>query len=796
MKKVLTSLIALVAVAAMAMTANAAVTVTLVTPPEGDVSNPGHFPDIEFDGHDGINQGNTLTMTNENGDAVTCSFDYDPTNWDTNYYIVDCSKVTKSGKWTLTLPAGILNADGADNDEITWTWNYTNPTEGETPDEPGDDNLTPFDLSARIANTVDNKTVYVQPGESFENADYLPNIQFDMPETGYTINNTELQLTSDKGFDKNITVNSKFYEMGYANQVLVMVGSEEIKESATYTLHVPAGFATSATESSKAVDFSWTYTYTGGSEGPDTPAELVVKSVSVGGVDIKTTPALAAINPNDEIVVNIDPIPEAVMLEVRFKDETNDEFIRTFEIRDNEYNKDVVAKPAEGYYRTLAGGDAVNKFYTGTEYGIIITAYSTINVGNPANIVWGPQTVTFSGATEPYKYSPVTVASVTPENNFEVVDASQPIVITYSAPVTVDKIEASTGGQAATIVDMLPYATPNADKTVWTIKPGKAFWEGSTTDWMFMIYAKDENGLVVKGNSGEDAESYYQVIYSCFMGWPTVDISPASGMVEELYTFTIANTRGISLSYNYVPYVVNADGETVAKVDMNSQIQYDAAGNNINDVEGRDIKAVKATFHLTAPITEPGKYTLISPRSCYAIGTEFDADNNRYFETEYTVVKMPKAKVDVELVNFANVSFQVLQGKDATVALSPSADWKLAALTLNGEDVTSAVADNTYTISAIEADAKLVATYEYAHEVETIQTSGVVDVAGKQITVANDGDRISVEGVAEGDTIKVYTVNGMVIANVVAEQDIVKISCPTGQVYIVVINDKAVKIQH
>lgn len=794
MKKVLTSLIALVAVAAMAMTANAAVTVTLVTPPEGDVSNPGHFPDIEFDGHDGINQGNTLTMTNENGDAVTCSFDYDPTNWDTNYYIVDCSKVTKSGKWTLTLPAGILNADGADNDEITWTWNYTNPTEGETPDEPGDDNLTPFDLSARIANTVDNKTVYVQPGESFENADYLPNIQFDMPKAGYTINNTELQLTSDKGFDKNITVNSMFYEMGYANQVLVMVGSEEIKESATYTLHIPAGFATSATESSKAVDFSWTYTYTGGSVGPDTPEELVVKSVSVGGVDIKTTPTLAAINPNDEIVVNIDPIPEAVMLEVRFKDETNDEFIRTFEIRDNEYNKDVVAKPAEGYYRTLAGGDAVNKFYTGTEYGIIITAYSTINVGNPANIVWGPQTVAFSGATEPYKYSPVTVASVTPENNFEVVDASQPIVITYSAPVTVDKIEASTGGQGATVVDMLPYATPNADKTVWTIKPGKAFWEGSTTDWMFMIYAKDENGLVVKGNSGEDAESYYQVTYGCYMGWPTVDILPASGMVEELYTFTITNSRGIGLSYNYTPYVVNAEGETVAKVDLNSQIQYDAAGNNIKDVLG--VKAVKATFNLTAPITEPGKYTLISPRSCYTIGEEFDADNNGYFETEYTVVKMPKVKVDVELVNFANVSFQVLQGKDATVALTPSADWKLATLTLNGEDVTKAVADNAYTIAAIEADAKLVATYEYAHEVETIQTSGVVDVAGKQITVANDGDRISVEGVAEGDTIKVYTVNGMVIANGVAEQDIVKISCPTGQVYIVVINDKAVKIQH
>jgi len=784
MKKVLTSLIALVAVAAMAMTANAAVTVTLVTPPEGDVSNPGHFPTIQLDTE--AYESGTVTMSLEGGESVVCDWSF---NMSAYKLEVNCDKVTKSGKWTLTIPAGALAnpEDDTDvNEEITYTWNYINPTEGEAP-------VSGITLSAFTTNTEGGK---VAPGNPCENDEYFRNINITLPKYGLTVNNTTLKITSDNGFEGDAEVMTMFYDMEMSQDLIVKCSALDIKESGTYTLHVPAGFVTDGTSSNETVDFSWTYTYTGGSEGPDTPAELVVKSVSVGGVDIKTTPTLAAINPNDEIVVNIDPIPEAVMLEVRFKDETNDEFIRTFEIRDNEYNKDVVAKPAEGYYRTLAGGDAVNKFYTGTEYGIIITAYSTINVGNPANIVWGPQTVTFSGATEPYKYSPVTVASVTPENNFEVVDASQPIVITYSAPVTVDKIEASTGGQGATVVDMLPYATPNADKTVWTIKPGKAFWEGSTTDWMFMIYAKDENGLVVKGNSGEDAESYYQVIYSCFMGWPTVDISPASGMVEELYTFTIANTRGISLSYNYVPYVVNADGETVAKVDMNSQIQYDAAGNNINDVEGRDIKAVKATFHLTAPITEPGKYTLISPRSCYAIGTEFDADNNRYFETEYTVVKMPKAKVDVELVNFANVSFQVLQGKDATVALSPSADWKLAALTLNGEDVTSAVADNTYTISAIEADAKLVATYEYAHEVETIQTSGVVDVAGKQITVANDGDRISVEGVAEGDTIKVYTVNGMVIANVVAEQDIVKISCPTGQVYIVVINDKAVKIQH
>lgn len=785
MKKVLTSLIALVAIAAMAVTANAAVTVTLVSPAEGDVTNNGHFPTIKINAGDAMEQIDAVTMTPETGDPISCPWSFSHGSYAME---VDCSKVTASGKWTLTIPAGAFSDEISVNDEITYTWNYTNPTEGQAP--------TNFDLTAQVPIVVNGQTVFVKPGESFSYAENFPNIQFVMPEDGYTINNKVLQLTSDKGYDTNITVNSMFYEMGYVPEVLVMVSGADIKESATYTLHVPAGFATKGAESSAAADFSWTYTYTGGSEGPDTPSELVVNSLTVGGVDVANTKSLTAINPGDEIVVNIAPIADAAMVAVDFKDITNDEIIRSFEIYDNPYNDDVVAKPAEGYYRTVSGGKAVNKFYADNEYRIVVTAYSSNNVNNPANIVWGPQNIDFTGTMEPYKYSPVTVVSVTPEDGTEILDASQPIVITYSAPVEVDKAQASTGGQMSTIVDMLPYATPNADKTVWTIKPSKSFWETSDNSWMFMVYAKDENGLVVKGNFGEDADSYYQVTYGCYMAWPIVDIAPASGMVEELYSFTIAASRGIGLSYNAVPYIVNEAGETVAKVDMNSQIQYDANGTDISTFPMGDYVAVKATFHLTAPITEPGKYTLVSPRSSYAIGSQYDSDMNRYFETEYTVVKMPKVKVDVELVNFANVSFEVLEGKDATVGLTPSADWKLATLTLNGEDVTSDVADNAYTIAAIEADAKLVATYEYAHEVETIQSSGVVDVAGKQITVANDGDRISIEGVAAGDTIKVYTVNGMVIANTVAEQDIVKISCPIGQVYIVVINDKAVKIQH
>lgn len=784
MKKVLTSLIALVSIATMAMTASAALSVS-VTPAEGDVTNPGHFPNITVNPGDAMETISEVVMTPEVGDPVVCPWEFDSANW--SGMIVDCSKVTASGKWTLTIPAGAFEGDGVVNDEVSFTWNYTNPTEGQE---------TPVQKIALSAFTLNQAGGRVQSGGDVENDSYLQNINIELPDYGYKINGTTLRLTSDKGYDKELDVITTFYDNEFATQLIVKSAIMEIKESATYTLHVPAGFVTGDNEESEAAEFTWNYTYTGNAGGSDIPEELTVNSIKVANVDVATVKSLAAINPGDEMVVEIAPIADAAMLVVEFQNITNDEVVRVFEIYNNPYNPDITANPTEGYYRTVAGGSAVNKFYNDCDYRIVMTAYSTTNVNNPANSVWGPVNIDFKGETVPYQYSPVTMVSVSPESGTEVTDDAQPIVLTYSAPVEIVSAQASTGGQEAVVTDMLPYTTSNADKTVWTIKPGKSFWSSCANDMMFNIAVKDENGLVLKGDRGGDAESYFSFVFGCYMAWPTVKITPASGWVEELYSFTIADSRGAGLSYTSVPYVVNENGEKVATVDMNSQVQYDANGRDITTVDGKDVIAATATFHLDKAITEPGRYTLISPRASYALGTEFNAEQNRYFETEYTVVKMPKAKVDVELVNFAQVSFEVLEGKDVVVALTPSEDWTVASLKLNDKDVTSNVTNNTYTIAAIEGDATLVATYEYAHEVSTIQESGVVNVAGNEVTVRNDSDRISIEGVAAGDSIKVYTINGMVIANTVAEQDIVKISCPTGQVYVVVINETAVKIQH
>lgn len=108
--------------------------------------------------------------------------------------------------------------------------------------------------------TADGATVKVAPNGSFENATKFPNINITMAEYGATVAGSTLSLTSDKGYSKDIEINSMFYEMEYGNDIIVKISNEEITESGVYTLHVPAGFLTLNGESNEAADFVWTYT--------------------------------------------------------------------------------------------------------------------------------------------------------------------------------------------------------------------------------------------------------------------------------------------------------------------------------------------------------------------------------------------------------------------------------------------------------------------------------------------------------------------------------------------------------
>ena len=53
---------------------------------------------------------------------------------------------------------------------------------------------------------------------------------------------------------------------------------------------------------------------------------------------------------------------------------------------------------------------------------------------------------------------------------------------------------------------------------------------------------------------------------------------------------------------------------------------------------------------------------------------------------------------------------------------------------------------------------------------------------------------LRVTGAAEGDAISVYTIDGMLVTQESAEESETLLTLPTGQVYIVKVADKVVKI--
>lgn len=105
----------------------------LISPAEGPVTQEGHFPDILLGSEDCDVNTPTVTMTSSEGETIDVpwSFDMNSKPWSVR---VDCSKIVKSGTWTLTIPAGSIY-DYSDNSIVneakSYTWNYTNPTEGQ-----------------------------------------------------------------------------------------------------------------------------------------------------------------------------------------------------------------------------------------------------------------------------------------------------------------------------------------------------------------------------------------------------------------------------------------------------------------------------------------------------------------------------------------------------------------------------------------------------------------------------------------------------------------------------------------
>ena len=136
------------------------------------------------------------------------------------------------------------------------------------------------------------------------------------------------------------------------------------------------------------------------------------------------------------------------------------------------------------------------------------------------------------------------------------------------------------------------------------------------------------------------------------------------------------------------------------------------------------------------------------------------------------------------------VKIAVDLGRTYKVQIEPSEGWRINSVSFDGVDMTAQLdKNNTFTTPAVMGGAVLNVAYEM------LDDNNVTSVSDSPIKVYGHESQLFICGTEQGDHIAVYTVSGTAMAEVVAEGGENCITLPEGQLYIVKVADKVVKIQ-
>lgn len=204
------------------------------------------------------------------------------------------------------------------------------------------------------------------------------------------------------------------------------------------------------------------------------------------------------------------------------------------------------------------------------------------------------------------------------------------------------------------------------------------------------------------------------------------------------------------------------------------------------------------------PLRSGDECTIILPEGAVYYPTDPDITNK---EISITVKGMDVKQVDEpEFVNvevcingFHTSKFESVKGRKLTLNLVPDGNWTVTGLSRDGDDgIIDKFEDGVYTTPALSADTRIEATVEYAGVLINETATSVMEIPDMNVKVYSDGENIIVEGMNVGDMVAVYSVNGMLIAEreMTTADHNMQITIARGQVYIVRVNNQAVKIQH
>ena len=273
------------------------------------------------------------------------------------------------------------------------------------------------------------------------------------------------------------------------------------------------------------------------------------------------------------------------------------------------------------------------KFYEGHQYTAEFVFYNGTDewtdTGMPTQVV-DKVTYEFTGKVEGYKYSDITLLSITPEPYTVVINDPSLAVFTYefSGPVNVYKA-ASPLGQNGMNVFPASSLSSNEDKTVWTLDLSNDSYVNSVDAMLTIyVYARDLDGNQLKGDFGEETESCFTAEWVCDLGGKAiVMVSPDPGeTLDRLTEIVVKSESGEPMSWSWsgAAVVKNILGQTLGTLVYESEATEDAA------LEFRFTKWMDDNWNVTPiDLVKEGFYTVEFDPGCFVFGEQFESVYSR-----------------------------------------------------------------------------------------------------------------------------------------------------------------------
>lgn len=351
------------------------------------------------------------------------------------------------------------------------------------------------------------------------------------------------------------------------------------------------------------------------------------------------------------------------------------------DLNPNESDDAMIATTASILYNEETGeweseiyGLNSTKTYLGHTYVVKVNAYETrADFDRYHNDPVGTASFTFNGSSEPYAYSDVKLASISPED-FNITDAKDfRIVAKFDGLVKViEGVTCIAGGAAS---DDAPFTLTPTDpdeegySDEWTLTLTDALLAEQTSQQITVnIAAEDQDGHRVQGNYRKEENSLFQYTFTLSYQGAELSLVSPEETVDSLKEFVVECKKPLNIS-GYV-----ADSEVVvygnrksfafASIEpvyakeiqevidyMNSHSVQETIEKFGNDryFQAMNTPATQMKLTLKETITEPGEYTLHIPADYFCAGEQFDSENTKEFNASFTIEEVV-APIECELV--------------------------------------------------------------------------------------------------------------------------------------------------